>query len=97
MPCIAYDPTSLYWLEVMTQSIGTFEAKTHLSELLERVAAGESFVITRRGKPLARLIPAQPVEAPLSIEQTIEAARALRGAVRASDVEIRNWIDEGRA
>jgi prevent-host-death family protein len=38
--------------------IGVFEAKTHLSELLERVVAGEEFTITRRGHPVARLVAA---------------------------------------
>ena len=38
-------------------SVGTFEAKTHLSELLERVARGERIVITNRGKPVAMLVP----------------------------------------
>jgi prevent-host-death family protein len=33
------------------------EAKTHLSKLVERVEAGEEVVITRRGKPAARLVP----------------------------------------
>ena len=40
-------------------TIGAFEAKTHLSSLLERVANGESFTITRHGKPVAQLVPAQ--------------------------------------
>jgi prevent-host-death family protein len=40
-------------------TIGAFEAKTHLSSLLERVARGESFTITRHGKPVAQLVPAQ--------------------------------------
>lgn len=38
------------------QSVGAFEAKTHLSQLLDRVEAGEEIVITRRGKPVARLV-----------------------------------------
>lgn len=38
-------------------NIGAFEAKTHLSRLLEQVAAGEKFVITRHGKPVAQLVP----------------------------------------
>lgn len=37
--------------------IGMHEAKTQLSKLVERVEAGEEIVITRRGKPAARLIP----------------------------------------
>ncbi len=40
----------------MTQ-VGIHEAKTHLSRLLRRVAAGEIIVITKGGTPLARLVP----------------------------------------
>jgi len=40
-----------------TSSIGAFDAKTHLSELLEKVLRGQSFIITRRGKPVAELSP----------------------------------------
>lgn len=76
--------------------IGTFEAKTHLSELLERVADGESFVITRRGRPIAQLVPARPVSTPMSIDDLLAAAQALRAEVRASGAEIRTWIEEGR-
>jgi len=39
------------------KTIGAFDAKTHLSDLLDRVARGESFVITKRGKPVAALSP----------------------------------------
>jgi prevent-host-death family protein len=39
------------------QAIGAFEAKTRLSELLEQVSRGRSFVITRRGRPVAELRP----------------------------------------
>ncbi|MEA2740609.1 MAG: hypothetical protein QOH05_3916 [Acetobacteraceae bacterium] len=38
-------------------TIGAFEAKTHLSSLLERVAKGERFTITRHGTPIAHLVP----------------------------------------
>lgn len=40
----------------MTKSVGVHEAKTHLSRLLDDVAAGEDVVITRRGEPAARLV-----------------------------------------
>jgi prevent-host-death family protein len=40
----------------MTKSVGVHEAKTHLSRLLDDVAAGEEVVITRRGEPAARLV-----------------------------------------
>lgn len=39
--------------------VGVHEAKTNLSELLRRVAAGEDIVITRGGEPIARLVPVQ--------------------------------------
>jgi prevent-host-death family protein len=37
--------------------VGVHEAKTHLSRLLRRVAAGEEIVITSGGRPAARLVP----------------------------------------
>jgi prevent-host-death family protein len=43
--------------------IGAFEAKTRLSELLDRVARGQVYRITRRGKPVAELRPAIPAGA----------------------------------
>ena len=42
----------------MTKFVGVHEAKTHLSRLLEDVAAGEEIVITRRGEDVAKLVPA---------------------------------------
>jgi prevent-host-death family protein len=47
------------------QEIGAFEAKTRLSELLERVGRGQVFRITRRGRPVAELRPvADPARRP---------------------------------
>ncbi len=39
------------------ESIGLFEAKTHLSELVARAERGEEVIITRHNKPVARLVP----------------------------------------
>lgn len=39
--------------------VGIFEAKTHLSALLEKVGRGQEVLITKRGEPIARLVPAQ--------------------------------------
>ena len=41
----------------MAASYNVAQAKAHLSELLERVASGEEIVLTRRGRPVARLVP----------------------------------------
>lgn len=41
----------------MTVTVNIHEAKTHLSRLLERVAAGEEVIISKAGKPIADLVP----------------------------------------
>jgi prevent-host-death family protein len=43
-------------------TVNVHHAKTHLSKLLERVAAGEEVVIARAGRPVARLVPINPKE-----------------------------------
>jgi prevent-host-death family protein len=40
------------------QSIGSYETKTHLADLLRRVREGQGFTITQRGEPVADLVPA---------------------------------------
>ena len=40
-----------------SNTIGAYEAKTHLSELLEKVEAGEEITITKHGVPVAKLVP----------------------------------------
>ncbi len=40
-----------------TMHIGTFEVKTHLSEIITDVQKGNDYIITKRGKPVARIIP----------------------------------------
>ena len=41
----------------MNTSVGSFDAKTHLSEYLDRASRGERITITRRGRPVAELRP----------------------------------------
>jgi len=45
------------YADFMTATVGAFEAKTHLSELLARVEEGEQITITKHGRPVARLTP----------------------------------------
>lgn len=40
----------------MPESVNIYEAKTHLSRLLDRAAAGEEIIIARAGRPIARLV-----------------------------------------
>ena len=44
---------------MVTEQVNVYDAKTHLSKLLERVEAGEEIVIARNGRPVARLVPAR--------------------------------------
>jgi prevent-host-death family protein len=41
----------------MSETLNLYEAKSHLSELVERAASGEEIVIAKAGKPMARLVP----------------------------------------
>ena len=49
----------------MAETVNIHVAKTHLSQLLERVARGDEIIIARAGKPLARLVPFKESERPL--------------------------------
>jgi prevent-host-death family protein len=44
----------------MTDTVNIYDAKTNLSKLVERAAAGEEIVIAKAGKPKAKLVPYQP-------------------------------------
>jgi len=77
-------------------SVGSYEAKTHLSELLERVARGERILITRHGRPAAMLVPAPPKEK-RAVADVIREIRSLRRGNRlGDDLSIRDLIDQGR-
>jgi len=76
--------------------IGIFEAKTHLSALLERVAKGETITITKHGIPAAILIPPGDVQPKLSHTQIVEGMRALRCRVKTGKPSIREMIQTGR-
>jgi prevent-host-death family protein len=59
-------------------TVGAFEAKTHLSSLLEPVARGEEVMITRHGRPIARLVPAGVNDLEATIEEMKRAAKGRR-------------------
>ena len=78
------------------ETIGAFEAKTHLSELLDRVAKGEKITITRHGIPAAVLSPVAETETRLSHEDIVQGMRALRKRVKPGKMSVREMINEGR-
>lgn len=77
------------------QTVGAYEAKTHLSQLLDRVAKGERITIEKHGVPVATLQPAdsskrEPVIEIIAELKRFRAGRPLRG------LAIREMIEEGR-
>ncbi len=78
------------------ESVGAYEAKTHLPELLKRVERGERITITRHGAPVAVLIPPDPART-TDLETVIKDIRAFRRKHRlGNDTSIREMIQEGR-
>lgn len=75
--------------------VGIYDAKAKLSQLIERVKAGGEVVITKRGKPVARLV---PPEAPRksSPARAAKRIRALCERLNIRRVNIRELIEEGR-
>jgi prevent-host-death family protein len=78
------------------ESVGAYEAKTHLPQLLDRVARGEEIQIARNGRPVARLVP-EPAEEITDIRIVIAQIREFRkGRKLGDDITIRELIEEGR-
>lgn len=78
-------------------SIGIFEAKNRLSELVERAARGEEIVITRRGEQVARLMPPRVPDAPAQARALVERIRHSRAQhALGQGVSLRELIEEGR-
>jgi len=78
-------------------TLGAFEAKNRLSELIERVSKGESVVITRHGTPVARLVPYHESVERESVQGAIDGLRKLRKGMRLRGLKLRDLIDEGRS
>lgn len=68
------------------EAIGAFDAKTRFSELLERVAKGESFRITRHGHPIARLSPDPPRDTERA-RRAVARLASLRGLLEGATLD----------
>lgn len=75
--------------------VSAFEAKTRLSELLRETERGRSFVIRRRGKPVARLVPAAEQQGAPDMARILAAFREIRKRIPGR-LRIRELIEEGR-
>jgi prevent-host-death family protein len=78
------------------ESIGLFEAKTHLSELVARAERGEEVIITRHQRPVAKLVPiTQPeADAPARRAAVTALLRTARG--RTLGLDGKTLRNEGR-
>jgi prevent-host-death family protein len=74
-----------------------YEARTHFSELLDRVAKGSTVLITRRGKPAALLMP-PPAEANKDVAEVVKEMLAFRDreGPTLGSLTVRELIEEGR-
>ena len=80
-------------MKASSYTVGAYEAKTHLARLLEEVAAGTVVTITKHGRPVAKLVPA---DAPLpEPESVIRELRAFRQG-KTLGGSLRDLIEEGR-
>jgi prevent-host-death family protein len=83
----------------LAREVGAFEAKNTLGSLLDRVERGEEIVITRHGKPVARLVPTVPLidreQAQAALDRIRERARRL-GSGKFEWEEVKKLRDEGR-
>jgi prevent-host-death family protein len=77
------------------KTVGTFDAKTHLNELLREVAEGETIRITRRGTPIAKIVPDDEGKQ-RDLKKIALEIREIRKGASLGDLTIRELIDEGR-
>lgn len=81
----------------MSQSIGIRQLKAELSQLLRRVEAGEQIIVTDRGAPIARIVPAGSAGAPAWVDGVIAAGQAVWSGGKPAGLAARISGDEGTA
>lgn len=79
----------------MYTTVGTFEAKTHLSDLLDQVERGDKIVITKHGRPVARLMPVGNVNREL-VHETIRRIKEFGVQNKLNGINWTELRDEGR-
>ncbi len=77
-------------------TVGAYEAKTHLSELLEKVEAGEEITITKHGTPIAKLVPIKKEATPEERRAAIGRIQKLSSRLSLGGLKVKDLINEGR-
>lgn len=78
------------------KTIGNYEARTHWSEMLQDVKAGEQYVILHKGEPIARLIPPEADNRQTRSKRAAEKLLQRMAISPAVDVDLQALIKEGR-
>lgn len=78
------------------KQLGAYEAKTHLSRILDQVEQGESFMISKHGRPVAVLLPVSRSAPQLPAGEVVARLRINRRGRTLGDVTVRELIDDGR-
>ena len=80
------------------KTVAVFEAKSRLSEILAAVERGEEYIVTKHGKPVARIVPSGQVDAASMADarKLIATIKASRKSSNLTDAELREAIEEGR-
>ena len=77
-------------------TVGAYEAKTHLSELLEKVEAGEEITITKRGAPVAKLVPVKKEVRKEERVAAIDRIQKLATGLSLGGLKVKDLIRKGR-
>ena len=81
----------------MAQQIGAFEAKTRFSQIIDKAEHGADFIVTRRGKPVAKIIPFEK-KPEMTRQEALQKLKELRKLYRGKpgSFNIREAIEDGR-
>ena len=77
-------------------TVGAYEAKTHLSALLEKVEAGEEITITKHGAPVAKLVPVRKQASPEERIAAIGRIQKLASGLSLRGLKVKDLIQAGR-
>jgi prevent-host-death family protein len=77
------------------KSVGAYQAKTHLSELLDEVSRGARISITRKGVPVAMMVPPSSRRKE-DVSEAIRKLKEFRKGITLGGISVRELIDAGR-
>jgi len=77
------------------RTVGAYEAKTHLSRLLDEVIRGETVTITKHGVPIAKLVPAEQ-KCAMTRHEAVASLKEFGRGRTLGGLTIKELVDEGR-